>query len=265
MSYQPGPGVPPPPPSPSTPMTIHLSRALLPLFYFTSRPVVVRGEVNAQAGERRDDRGNWTGGNWLHTDPTASSFTNTPVCTLGFSWRRWGVSGTYGGIARHCVDFDRSWFHNTRAVGSGSWSGSSPLRSTTYDSALLLPAAGTAFSPTVWVGPIATNVERTVISAANSFAVGDEVALSGARTGLTPAFVSDPYVLTASYGPVVRMDRNICQPGDSGGPWLTTYSSGDVMAWGQHHGDILIDDRRFCAFVPVLWTSQDMSASILTP
>lgn len=53
--------------------------------------------------------------------------------------------------------------------------------------------------------------------------------------------------------------------GDSGGPWLQTYSgSGNVNAKGQHYGRVYVGGARRSAYVAVTRISARVSASILT-
>ena len=101
----------------------------------------------------------------------------------------------------------------------------------------LATATSHTFSPTVWVGGTATNDERTVSGAKGSGAVNDVAVLSGAQTGLSPVTtVARANVYVGALGPMSVVNWLGCADGDSGGPWLTTYSNGNVRAEGQHVG-----------------------------
>ena len=64
---------------------------------------------------------------------------------------------------------------------------------------------------------------------------------------------------------VTVMASDVSSSGDSGGPWLQTYSgTGNVKAKGQHLGDVYVDGAWRSAYVPVVRISSRVSASILT-
>lgn len=222
--------------------------------------VVLPATVESQAGSRRSDRGNWTGGNWLgrSADPTGIA-----ACTLGFSWRRWGISGTWGGIAKHCPVNSGSiqWYHDGRRLGDYV------LGDPASDAAILRPETGTAFNPSVWVGPQNTEVERIVVGANPAPVVGTDVALSGANSGLHTYTIVDASVYVTGLGYLVTTDDEFCVPGDSGGPWLTTQSTppNNVIAHGQHFGELTIGSGPIqCSYLPVHRISASLEASILT-
>lgn len=209
-----------------------------------------------EAGTRRADAGWWTAGNALQKDLQAAP-AGDAYCTQGFTWRLWGTSGRYGGIAEHCVAGTwTTWYHNRRTVGTVV------RTSPASDSALIAPVANASFSPTVWVGGRTTGDERPVKGIGVAIR-GQQVALSGANSGLTVDTVYDESY-NSEYGPVVIMTGNHSVGGDSGGPWLTTRSgSGDAVAYGQHFGDFFVAGVYRSTYIPVNNTSARLSASIV--
>lgn len=189
------------------------------------------GVATPQAGSRVDDRGSWTAGNWMFPATWGNPDIHAAACTQGYTWRRWADNTRYGGVAKHCYDGGNGpyWYHRGRHLGTLAWTASR------NDAGLLRAASNTSWSPTVWVGGPTTTTERSVVSAEADPAYGDLVALSAANSGLGTGLVYAIDVITTG-GAVTVTDYNSCVLGDSGAPWLTTYTSGAVHAWGQHWG-----------------------------
>lgn len=227
----------------------------------------IDGPPVPEAGNRLADQGSWTGGNWIHFNADVAPTTNNSACTMGFTWRMWSTGALVGGTAEHCINTrtgtceatstQRYWFHNRRHIG--------PLFRTSpgTDSALLQPAPSTSFSPTVWVGLAGTSTERAVKSAPVAVAVGDLVALSAARNG-TPDTITTVLAtrVNTCFGQKVVLTEYVSEGGDSGGPWLQTFSNGTVIAHGQHFGRVSVNGITRSAYTPQVLISAAMQASI---
>lgn len=217
--------------------------------------------VHPQAS-RRDDVSPWNAGNWLAASSGTPNY-HPADCTLGFTWRKWGVGGSFAGLAKHCpvnLGVTRFW-HDQRHLGDLAYTDS---RS---DNALLTPAPGTSFSAKVWVGGTNTSTERIVVGGQSTPIVDTWVALSGANSGLNSYVIIDDRIDVAGVGELVLTDRATCEGGDSGGPWLTTQSTGpyNVIAHGQHVGELEFSNGFVgCAYQPVTYFSARMSASLVT-
>ncbi|MFF0345627.1 hypothetical protein [Kribbella sp. NPDC004875] len=86
------------------------------------------GGVADMAGSPADDRGGWTGGNWIDGWNSGSSSSG---CTEGFTWRTWG-GAVLGSTAKHCVaptssDPYNDWSNNGRWLGKRSQDGTGTL------------------------------------------------------------------------------------------------------------------------------------------
>jgi hypothetical protein len=94
------------------------------------------------------------------------------------------------------------------------------------------------FGPTVYVGDQTTNSRRAVAGVDTSWVPGDQVALSGANSGLLVSSVKKVNYVDPDDGlTYVLMNTRIGVSGDSGGPMLTTRSSdGQALAHGQMVG-----------------------------
>ena len=226
-------------------------------------PVTVAyGEVIPQINNRRDDRQPWTGGNWLWSDDRGSG--SNALCTAGFNWVRLADGLTYGSTARHCFyGFNNiwSWYHNGAPWATLAWTSGSP-GGTYIDDSLWSAAPGTSWSPTVWVGPTSTDVQRPVVSSASAHqqTSGAVVALSAANSGLN--VTTTWATANTTYGTLIVTHGTFCVGGDSGGPWLTTYSNGSVNAFGQHVGQLASYGDR-CAYRPVHDISSKLGARLL--
>lgn len=176
----------------------------------------------------------WSGGIWL-TDinrvPNPSG--GDADCTAGFNWRQWQTNVTYGSTAYHCWanDADIAWWHNT------DWWGNLEITSPASDT-MLFEGGTLDYGATVYVGDQTTNVLRWVVGVDTSWAVGDQVALSGANSGLLVSSVKNPAYKDPGDGRTyVLMNTRIGYQGDSGAPMLTTRSTdGQVLAHGQMVG-----------------------------
>lgn len=177
---------------------------------------------------RVDDIAPWSAG--------ATITSSSGGCTLGWAWRRWANNQIVGSTARHCANL--YWYN------SGTYVGTVFQSHKATDSALM---SGSTYSASVFVGGTVTNpntnVIRIVVGVDTFWSAGDQVAMSGAATGLNTNTVKQPtYTLPSCAGEYagmvgVLMQNHSTAPGDSGGPWLTTQSgTGYVYAHGQHFG-----------------------------
>ncbi|MEU0096047.1 hypothetical protein [Kribbella sp. NPDC006257] len=168
----------------------------------------------------------WTVGATITSSPKGNG------CTLGWAWRMKDTNEVVGSTARHCADLD--WYNNGHKVGTVFKSAKA------VDSALM---HGSTYSPTVFVGNQTTGEVRPVVGFDGAWSVGDQVAMSGATTGLNVSSVKVPsYTLPSCAGEYaglkgVLMATHPTAGGDSGGPWLTTQKgTGSAIAHGQHWG-----------------------------
>ena len=219
--------------------------------------LISRVEFKPHAGNRKNDDGVWTGGDWMSFLPSASSVGNAD-CTSGFNWRRHADGRTYAGFAYHCytqTGFSR-WYHNGRTFGDLAWSAS------TVDAALLR-SPGPGYSPTVWVGPANTATER-IVGTSGRPTIGSAVALSGANSGLHTGTIVYTNVNVADAGPLAVTNTLACVNGDSGAPWLTTLSTPPykAVAQGQHVGEIEVTATGYtgCGYLPVHIISEALGA-----
>jgi hypothetical protein len=221
-----------------------------------------------EAGSRLADQGGWTGGNWLgRSQSTVPTVTNSD-CGLGFTWRRWSDNELMGGTAEHCINARTvncsfmglsfpNLYHNRRHLGTAV------ATDPGSDSALLLRAVNTSFNATAWMGGPATTVEREVKGIRAVEALGDVVVLSGPRNG--PAATETHVMalrLTTCAGPKTVTRDYVSTAGDSGAPWLTTFSNGTVRAHGQHSGYATWLGATRSMYTPVTHTSSRLEASI---
>lgn len=208
-------------------------------------PVVVRGEAETGIDfqSRQIDYSPWSGGQTIYGTRSSGSGSLERTCTAGWTWVRWSGLGDAASTAEHCI--------NTRD-GSGNYLGTSytpwrnlgteglvgaAVKTSPSADAALLQSSGQGYSATVWVGGIDTTDLRPVQSAAASDSIGEQVALSGAATGLTVGTVvatDYPIVLADGTLRVTILGTAISADGDSGGPMLQTYSgSGNARAKGM--------------------------------
>lgn len=89
---------------------------------------------------------------------------------------------------------------------------------------------------------------------------GAVVALSAANSGLN--VTTTWATANTTYGTLIVTHGTFCVGGDSGGPWLTTYSNGSVNAFGQHVGQLASYGDR-CAYRPVHDISSKLGARLL--
>lgn len=200
---------------------------------------------------RLNDFAPWTGG--ASIDSTAGG------CTLGWAWRLWSTSEVVASTARHCAALE--WYNNGRYVGTVFQS------SQGTDSALM--RNGGSYSPTVFVGSQNTTEIRNVVGVASSWQYGDSVAMSGRSSGLTVSQILLPtYTLPSCSGQYagltgVMMQDRFTLGGDSGGPWLSTFTNGDVLAHGQHFGLGCATGRTGSFFIKLNAISAAQSASLI--
>lgn len=205
---------------------------------------------------RVNDDPPWKGGTRILMDNSYS----LPDCTMGFTWRKWSSNELMGSSAEHCYEQLGAsvWYNYSTPVGTRYYYNSA------RDTFLMRSNPIGSFSPQVWVGSTITTVLRNVAGAQASPVIGSDIALSGGASGLTVGQIlqADFWVAGEPKGPFVRTNLTACAPGDSGGPWLTTYNNGDVRAHGQHVGEIAWGSTSNCLYMEVNDISAALSASI---
>jgi hypothetical protein len=149
----------------------------------------------------------------------------------------------YASTAGHCEEPGVSIFHQSTTQRIGFVGTKYRNHNEHVDFEFIKMTAG-AVSGTVWVGSRNTTDLRAIAAADNDGTLtGVTVCSSGANGGLvcgvianrTAAFAASDGVTTLRLT-CVRSTGTLTQDGDSGGPWLSTFANGTVMAWGQHKG-----------------------------
>lgn len=234
------------------------------------------GVVKTQS-RLHDVPGNWSGGAWLSRAGSQTATTTNALCTSGFNWKQWGSGIEFGSTANHCNVGGADtvyWYNDKRPFGvwdTGESGGAPVPYSVAADTTLLRGFySSNEFHPSVFVGDQATSTFRLVRGVAAP-AVGQSVALSGAKSGLVASTIRSTKFYDSGIGAyVVLMWTTTCATGDSGAPWLNTMSfngpyPGDVVAWGQHRGITTTPGYEGCAWVPVTYISSKVEASLLLP
>jgi hypothetical protein len=226
-------------------------------------PVRFEGGVRVSFQNRSADSAPFTGGDTITTSSGGGS-----VCTMGFVWRKWGTSERLGGGAEHCYTAtgDSTWWNGSTFVGTRAFGNAS------VDSMLLRSSPTSTFQPRVWVGGgPTTSVWRPVTGAIGTPSNGAVVALSGAVSSapggapLVGNNISNNHYY-GGIGPFTETTVTGCLDGDSGAPWLTTTTSAEAIAHGQHGGLVyhpVTGDPWRCFYMPVVNTSAALAASIL--
>ena len=206
--------------------------------------VAVRMGRGVTPTDRFGDSAPWTAGNAIWFDQYERGLAD---CTQGYNWRRWSDNLRYASTAGHCMPSNTSVFHTsiTQRIG---YIGTVYLNTNEYIDFSYIRITSGSVDNTVWVGPRATNELRRVVSAQNDDTTKGTVCSSGANGGLRCGTIIDRDFEAEmdTHKGKVYLDRLTCvKPstaygyvvaGDSGGPWLTTASNGDVKAWGQTVG-----------------------------
>lgn len=213
---------------------------------------------------RLSDNDPWTGG--LRIDGNYYSgvhvgFTNH--CTSGFNWRRWSNSASAASTANHCINYVDSsgttifkpWYNGGVQMGT-------PVVTSAAADAALLQRSGDDYAPYVYVGAYNSGDSRDVVAAASSDTVGEQVALSGSYSGGPISTVLATGVTDQNGVWITVMSGDVSASGDSGGPWLKTYTNGNVLAKGQHVGKLLYQGAYRSIYSPVIKISAKVEASI---
>lgn len=216
------------------------------------------GEVQTQS--RDWDSAPWSGGVALRNNASIGS----AACTAGFNWSKWGTNERMGSTAEHCY----SSASGSIRYNHGTAVGTRYYYNVARDTFLMKSSGGIGrFNPNVFVGGTTTTTIRNVVGSMAMPPVNGAVALSGARSGLHTAKILSNNSYANGVGPLTVTDGKFCMGGDSGGPWLATNNSGNVIAYGQHYGAFANSSTGAilnCLFVPVTPISAALSASILT-
>lgn len=182
-------------------------------------------------------------------------------CTSGFNWQRWSGLGTAGSTANHCINDPTDsttympWFN-----GYAQWG--TPVRTSPSSDAALLQVSGATYQPKIFVGN-GSNDLRNVVAAASSDVVGESVALSGAMSGGPVSTVWVTNTIDPNGIWITVMTDDVSVKGDSGGPWLKTYTNGTVLAKGQHMGKLWVSAAYRSIYSPVIKISAKVEASVL--
>lgn len=237
-------------------------------------PVTVRGEAESGIDfqSRQVDYSPWSGGQTIYGTRSTGSGALETTCTAGWTWVRWSGLGDAASTAEHCVNLrDGSGnylgtsYTPWRNLGTEGLVGAAVKTSPAADAALL-QSSGQGYSATVWVGGVDTTDLRPVQSAAASDSIGEQVALSGAATGLhvgTVIATDYPIALASGTLRVTILGTAISLDGDSGGPMLQTYSgSGNARAKGMLIGLRSYSGSSRTIYTQITRISSFLSASI---
>ena len=145
--------------------------------------------------------------------------------------------------AGHCGAPSESVFHVGTSQRIGHV-GTRYLNSNEYVDFEYIRITSGSVDNSVWVGGPGTSDLRSVVAANNDDSLtGVQVCSSGAIGGLVCGVLTrhdgiiDDGVRTIGLACVNPNNAAVhTEHGDSGGPWLTTFGNGTVMAWGQHVG-----------------------------
>jgi len=205
-------------------------------------------EVRPAGAGRDDGRYNdtapWSSGNALWVDQFVRGDAH---CTLGWNWRRWSDNQRYASTAGHCADPGESIFHasTTQRIG---YVGTKYLNQNEHIDFEYVRITSGSVDNTVWVGGPGTSDLRRVVGADNDFTVCSSGANGGLACGRITSrdgeAINAQGIRLTQLTCVEPLDPNVTTTGgDSGGPWLTTYKDGTVMAWGQHKGRYQCDSE----------------------
>lgn len=200
---------------------------------------------------RNSDAAPWSGG--IALDNGAYGVT------ASFTWRHWGDNELMLATAEHAWEESGvSTWYNNGVVGTRYY------YNTATDATLLRSSPLSQFNPNIYVGSSTTTDVRPVVGALNNLPLGTALALDG-RWGLQAATsVGWQGAYSSRKGPFVLTYSGSCQPGDSGGPWIQTDASGNVIAAGQHVGRAYYSGAYRCIISPLGPISTAMGASIYT-
>ncbi|MFB6720487.1 hypothetical protein ACFCV3_10020 [Kribbella sp. NPDC056345] len=197
-----------------------------------------------EAQSRYANSGSYVGGMALWHSADGSRAVGTAKCTAGFNWIRHSDGLGYVSTAGHCAAVSDSIFQVARDQRVG-YIGAKYLNDHEYvDFALVRITSGVGVLPIVYVGGAETTSSRDVIGIDTGTVTGVKVCSSGAITGLvcgtiatrTSSVVVDGTLLNRQT--CVIADAGLTRQGDSGAPWITTYSPQAAKAWGQHTGTV---------------------------
>ncbi|WP_152024730.1 hypothetical protein [Tessaracoccus flavescens] len=196
------------------------------------------------------DQSPWTGGSAINS--------GTGLCTSGFTWDKWTTREKMGSTAEHCYQLASPQpATQTWKTPPGTTVGNRYFFNIAADTQLIRAASGTSFRPRVWVG---YNDPRTVKEYKSSVPATQVVALYGRTSGYHSTTVLGHFprtMLDGSTTVLARTNSNVCQPGDSGGPWFYARGDGNIVAVGQHVGE-----WSRCEFVQIGTISASLSASV---
>ncbi|SDU86645.1 S1 family peptidase [Jiangella alkaliphila] len=227
---------------------------------------------------RYDDTSPWTAGNALTHAPNSIEI----YCTQGFNWRRWSDNARFMGTAGHCFSRNTSVYNGNNAtqrigVTVARWyTDNGPM-----DFELIQPRVGSVDN-SMWNVIDYQDVLRRVVSADNAndqSIIGTRVCISGARTvsefpmscGEISA-VNQTIRFSNGEGGFYTIRNLTCvasvydlgRGGDSGAPVFSTYTNGNIYAFGQHIGSPS-EGGGDCAgiFVPVVVISATAQVSLI--
>ena len=199
----------------------------------------------ATAG-RYADTAPWTAGNALWFSAAAAGGSSAQ-CTQGFSWRLQGV--VYASTAGHCATRGTSVWNGNPQQRIGEVSHRYFSHNGPTDVEFIRITSGSAGDASVWVGPALTLNQRWLTAVDNTTTTYAEVCSSGANGGIACGRMSArnmPIEFVRPDGSRYTIKGLTCvdvpagharpQPGDSGGPVLSTINTSTAKAWGQQVG-----------------------------
>ena len=201
-----------------------------------------------------------------------NSSNNALKCTSGFHWRRWDTQVVHPSTAEHCFrDLGiTDWYNNYSLVGvTRAYYGDYA------DTQLLIPASGKSYKGGVYVGGPTGSAYMPLVSA-STVPIGGVVAMHsgvsnpaattvhvvGGKSTYKPKLYGADYTVGGISVTWAALGAH-CNPGDSGGPWITSNSSNQAAAHGQHLGTIKMYGNEYCAFVDVNHISAVTQSSLV--
>ena len=143
------------------------------------------------------------------------------------------------------------------------------------DTQLLIPASGKSYKGGVYVGGPTGSAYMPLVSA-STVPIGGVVAMHsgvsnpaattvhvvGGKSTYKPKLYGADYTVGGISVTWAALGAH-CNPGDSGGPWITSNSSNQAAAHGQHLGTIKMYGNEYCAFVDVNHISAVTQSSLV--
>ncbi len=197
-----------------------------------------------QAQSRYSNSSSYVGGMALWHNYNDPRGVGTAKCTAGFNWVRHSDGLGYVSTAGHCGAAGQSIFQVNPDQRIG-YIGPRYLNDSEYvDVALVRLTSGVGLLPIVYVGGAETSSTRDVTGIDTGTVTGVTVCSSGAIAGLVCGTIATRTSSVVVAGVLLNRqtcviaDAGLTRQGDSGAPWITTYSPQAAKAWGQHTGTV---------------------------